>query len=145
MVDKAGRLAMAEKNRPRSALASAAERLGQMARTAGEQRMIETAGIRFPLTGVYSTSPDEEWSRKFMSQGIGPSPACTEEGGFCPMPFDQLQFVAPSPIASAPKPQAAAVHQAPPSERVAASADYIQIGQAIGKPLKRRWFAPKRP
>jgi hypothetical protein len=143
MVDQTGQsLAMAEKARPRSALADAAERLSQLARTAGERQMVERGALRFPVTDVYSMSPDEEWSKKFMSQGIGPVPECAGEGGFCPMPFTSFssgpsESVEPNP---APAPVPMATYEAPPAERLAAPSGYVQIGQAIGRPLKRRWW-----
>jgi len=133
-------------NRPRSALADGADKLAKLARTVREQQIADTLGApRFPVSDVYSMSPDEAWSKQYMSQGIGPVPECTAAGGFCPMPFTaaQLQKVA----ASAPvKPQVSAtvVHVAAPEPVPAAAspAQPAQIGQTIGKPYKRRgWFS----
>jgi hypothetical protein len=80
-------------------------------------------------------SPDEAWSRKFMSQGIGPVPDCTAPGGFCPLPF-----AATVPARSEAEPGQIAA-QVPADEQIPArSVAFSQIGQAIGKPLKRSWF-----
>ncbi|HEY8698141.1 MAG TPA: hypothetical protein VIM02_11010, partial [Rhizomicrobium sp.] len=64
----------------RSAFAEAAERLEQTARAVKTQQVEETQG---PPLGVphrmTAISPDEAWSRKYMSQAIGPR--------MDPMPF----------------------------------------------------------
>src|ERR1700740_1847967 len=81
------RLTMAGSTRPRSALADAADRMSQMARTLREQQLAERGAVRLPEGEVFSTSPDEVWSKRFMNLGIGPTPDCTQPGGYCPIPF----------------------------------------------------------
>ncbi len=134
-------------NRPRSALADGAERMSVLARTAAEQQLVERGAIQFPVTDVYSTSPDEAWSRKFMSQGIGPAPDCTSPGGYCPIPFAMpvaTSAAAPKPcVTAAVEPVRAA--QLPLEREAPASMGHSQIGQAIGKPLKRSWFRRGSP
>jgi hypothetical protein len=128
-------------SRPRSALADAAERLTPLARTAREQQLFDMPGaLRLAASDVYSTSPDEAWSKRYMSQGIGPVPDCASAGGFCPMPFTAAQMDQ-RPAGLAPQPQAAAPMPEPEPTRTAAAPKASgQIGQAIGKPAKRRWF-----
>ncbi len=64
------------RHRPRrSALDDAVARLEQLERSLSGRPVAETRGA----TGGneprgYLPSPDEEWSRKFMNQGIGPRP-----------------------------------------------------------------------
>jgi hypothetical protein len=122
-------------NRPRSALGDGAERLARLARTVREQQIAEMPGaMRLAVSDVYSLSPDEVWSKKFMSQGIGPTPDCAAPGGFCPMPFEQVQIPQPTqspPIRPEPLASASPAGQIPLPRGG-------QIGQAIGKPLKRR-------
>lgn len=115
-------------NRPRSTFAEGAERLAKLARTVREQQIADVQGVvAFPVSNVYSLSPDEVWSKKYMSQGIGPTLDCARPGGVCPMPFE------------ANEPATAIVPQAVKSVTQAApTADYPQIGQAIGKPYRKR-------
>lgn len=124
--------------KPRSALADGAERLAQLARTVREQQIAEQPGaMRLAVTDVYSMSPDEAWSKRFMSQGIGPTPDCAAPGGYCPMPFVQtdLEPVSPATV------QAAPVLEIREARLAAAPA---QIGQAIGKPYRRSWLGLRR-
>jgi hypothetical protein len=136
---------MSQENRPRSALADGAERMNVLSRTVREQQLAERGALRFPVMDVYSVSPDEAWSKKFMSQGIGPAPDCASPGGFCPIPF-AAQIAAPeatrpcdAPVAAEPRLQAA------PAAAEQPAAGHRQIGQAIGKPLRRSWFRRGSP
>src|SRR5947207_2889206 len=105
-------------NRPRSALADGAERMNVLSRTLGEQQLAERGALRFPVMDVYSMSPAEAWSKKFMSQGIGPAPDCTSPGGFCPIPFAMAQAGA----AEATRPCDAAIPAEPRIHSLAAVA-----------------------
>jgi len=122
----------------RSALADAADRMNEMARTAREQQLAQRGAVRLPEGEVFSTSPDEVWSKRFMNLGIGPTPDCTQPGGYCPMPFS----LEPS-RAQAPQRQAAiavAAYEPVPMETSQPAAKHTQIGQAIGKPLRRSFL-----
>jgi hypothetical protein len=120
-------MAEMESNRPRSALADGAERLARLARTVREQQISEVQGITaLPVTNAYSLSPDEVWSKKYMSQAIGPTLDCARPGGVCPMP---VAVDAPAVVSAA---------SAPKTAEKASAADYPQIGQAIGKPYRKR-------
>jgi hypothetical protein len=121
-------MAEMQSNRPSSALADGAERLARLARTVREQQIADAQGITaLPVTNVYSLSPDEVWSKKYMSQGIGPMLDCVRPGGACPMPFT---VDVPAVVAAASAPAMAADKAAGPG--------YPQIGQAIGKPYRKR-------
>jgi hypothetical protein len=114
-------------NRPRSALADAADKLARLARTVREQQIVELQGIdALRVTNVYSLSPDEVWSKRYMSQGIGPTPDCAKPGGTCPLPFAQI---APTTVTGSESRDL-------PTE--AAATAHAQIGLAIGKPYRRR-------
>jgi len=111
-------------NQPRSALADGAEKLALLARTVREQQIAEVQGSHaLAVTNVYSLSPDEVWSKKYMSQGIGPTLDCAKPGGICPLPFAQIEPVARSE---------------PATLSATAASSPTQIGQAIGKPYRRR-------
>src|ERR1700761_3517101 len=73
--------------KPRSGLADAADGLAHLSRTLREQELAERGATRLPEGEVFSTSPDEVGSKRFMNLGIGPVPDCTQPGGYCPMPF----------------------------------------------------------
>jgi hypothetical protein len=132
-------------NRPRSALADGAERMNVLSRTVREQQLAERGALRFPVMDVYSMSPDEAWSKKFMSQGIGPAPDCASPGGFCPIPFASPAAAPQSPRACDAPPLAESHVQALPAPADPLSTGYQQIGQAIGKPLRRSWFRRGSP
>lgn len=120
-------MAETESNQRRSALSDGAEKLARLSRTLREQQIAEIQGINaVPVTSVYSLSPDEVWSKKYMSQGIGPTPDCAKPGGICPLPFGQI---APTTLTG--------TEPATPWPEAAGTAD-VQIGQAIGKPYRRR-------
>jgi hypothetical protein len=133
-------------NRPRSALEDGADRLALLARTVKEQQIAEVMGrSAMPVGDVYSMSPDEVWSRKYMSQGIGPVSDCTAPGGYCPIPFPaKTPVAAPAPqiVTAAPAPLEV-VEPAP--EPVIAAPAGGQIGQAIGKPYRRRSWWSRTP
>jgi hypothetical protein len=112
-------------NRTGSALADGAAKLARLARTVREQQIAEIQGSNaLPVTNVYSLSPDEVWSKKYMSQGIGPTPDCAKPGGICSLPFAQIE---PATITLSP----------PATTRTDAGTAPVQIGQAIGKPYRR--------
>jgi len=131
-------------NRPRSALADGAERMNVLSRTVREQQLAEKGALRAAVMDVYSTSPDEAWHSRYMSQGIGPAPDCASPGGYCAIPF--ALPVAPQAATScscedatqSPRPQLGL------AQAVVQTAAYQQIGQAIGKPAKRSWFRRRR-
>lgn len=59
----------------RSALDEAVARLEQLERSLSGRPVIQIQGAtRADEPRGYLPSPDEEWSRKFMNQGIGPKP-----------------------------------------------------------------------
>jgi hypothetical protein len=134
-------------NRPRSALEDGADRLALLARTVKEQQIAEVMGrSAMPVGDVYSMSPDEVWSRKYMSQGIGPVSDCTAPGGYCPIPFPAktpVAALAPQ-IVTAAEPDVLELVDPMPEPVVAAPVGG-QIGQAIGKPYRRRSWWSRTP
>jgi hypothetical protein len=109
----------------RSPLAEGADRLAGIARGIKENQLARTRSpLPAPVTDAYVLSPDEAWSRKYMTHCIGP---------VCYGPLDEsLPFVRPDPVPAEP----------PPSRDYApspgGSAWQGSIGSAIGKPGKRR-------
>ena len=63
--------------RPRAgALADAAERLGRIASVVKDQQIARNqSGVRPPESDVFTLSPEEAWSKKYMIQCVGP--VCT--------------------------------------------------------------------
>jgi len=114
-----------------SAFAEAAERLEQTARAVKTQQVEETQGP--PLGAPHrmtAISPDEAWSRKYMSQAIGPR--------MDPLPFSGTSLHVPPIVPAAPKLAERAFASEPivPKRGAPIGAD---IGRAL--PQRRSWLA----
>jgi hypothetical protein len=129
-------------DRPRSsALADAAERLSRVASSVKDQQIARNqSGARPPESEVFTPSPEEAWTRKYMIQCVGP--VCTIR------PTDAAALLlprfAPAPAAKQPaqtvelapqRPQPGAATDPQPASRKAAA---DPIGLAIGKPIRKR-------
>jgi len=121
-------------------LADGAERLERLIRGVKDRQFSEASNAPQPksVSNAYVVSPEEEWSRKFMTAGIGPH-------DFKPVQMPAISIAAPSTaLKPAPKALEPAIVAAKPAARTAASAGTVRptpIGAAIAKPVRRRsWF-----
>ena len=109
----------------RGALAEAADRLSRL------ERSLRSRNVGDSMAGAEERSPganpDEEWSRRFMNQGIGPQPELASLRSIETLAKAQHAF-RPAPVAA---PLAAEV--APPAKG--------PIGIQIGKPVQQSFFA----
>ncbi len=122
---------------PKGALAEGAERFARVANVVKDQQLARTnSGARAADNDIYILSPEEAWSKKYMTQCIGP--ICT---------IRPTALGAAGLPANAEKAKAAGVEQAftakePPAKpaggRKAAKAETQPIGLSIGKPVRRR-------
>jgi hypothetical protein len=124
-----------------STLAEGADRLERLIRGVKDRQFSEvhTAPEPKSISNVFAVSPEEEWSRQFMTAGIGPTV-------FKPVQMPSMPIIsANQPLAPAPKaldpsigparPAAKAMPRAPGDVRPG------HIGQALSKPApKRSWF-----
>jgi hypothetical protein len=123
---------------PKGALAEGAERFARMVDVVKDQQRARTnSGARIVDTDAFILSPDEAWSKKYMTQCIGP--VCT---------------IRPTALGAQGLPGAVAQPQAAPADhayvaveaapapagrrRRAAKVRLDPIGIAIGKPVRRR-------
>ncbi|MGD0192435.1 MAG: hypothetical protein ABSD74_16990 [Rhizomicrobium sp.] len=110
----------------RSALAEGAARFDGLARELKARQIAENQGGTVSTDYVHAAvSPDEEWARNFMTQGIGPRLDIQPISAVMPspaMPGVAFDF-SPSPTRAVP--------QAAPETRGA-------IGTSLGKPAPRR-------
>ncbi|MDE2134115.1 MAG: hypothetical protein KGJ49_05910 [Alphaproteobacteria bacterium] len=103
---------MAETRKAGGALLDGAERFDRLARIVKDNQLGRTStGPRPPVTEAFELSPEDAWSRKYMTQCIGP--VC----------FDPA--VEPPVFAKFAAPVEAAANSGP-------------IGLVIGKPVRRR-------
>jgi hypothetical protein len=124
-------------------LAEGAERLERLIRGVKDRQFSEALNAPQPksVSNAYAVSPEEEWSKKFMTAGIGPH-------DFKPVQMPVVSIAAPSAsLKPAPKtvePAIAAVASKPalkPGKTAAASPGAIRpgpIGAAIAKPARKR-------
>ena len=129
--------------KPRAgALADGAERLGRVASVVKDQQIARNqSGGRPPESDVFTLSPEEAWSKKYMIQCVGP--VCTIQPRadaaalllprFAP---GQATAQAPQTVALAPQNPSALKTESPvrPSRKAAAE----PIGLMIGKPVRKR-------
>jgi hypothetical protein len=113
----------------RSALADGAARFDVLAKDLKARQIAESHG------GVVSTdyvrtavSPDEEWARNFMTQGIGPRPELQPVQSIMPSP------AMPGVVFDLTPPQAVAPKSVLPSDGFSAA----HMGSVLGKPAPRR-------
>jgi hypothetical protein len=129
--------------KPRAgALADGAERLGRVASVVKDQQIARNqSGARSPESEVFTLSPEEAWSKKYMIQCVGP--VCTIEPTADAAALLLPRF-APSPAAARTPQSVAVAAQNPPETKVAASARSSRkaaaepIGLMIGKPVRKR-------
>ncbi|HTT97300.1 MAG TPA: hypothetical protein VMF58_04580 [Rhizomicrobium sp.] len=137
-------------DKPRAgALADAAERLGRVASVVKDQQIARNqSGARRPESEVFTLSPEEAWSKKYMIQCVGPvctiqptveaaqpvaDPAALLLPRFAPV---QADAQASQNVAIEPRP--AAAPKAEIAARRARKAAIEPIGLAIGKNVRKR-------
>jgi hypothetical protein len=109
----------------RSAFVEGAARLDSIARPGG-QNGEAPAPLQAAADRMAAISPDEAWSKRFMSQGIGPGKNGPEPAVSIP----DLALMESAP----PKPE-------PPLRReFSKPGKPLPIGAAIGKPMRRSWL-----
>lgn len=138
-------------NRPgASSLAEGAERLERLIRGVKDRQFTEahTAPEPKSVSNAFAVSPEEAWSKNFMTAGIGPN-------DFKPVQMPSIAIAAPTAAQSlrpAPKQlepvmsaqshrKSLAAPKAPPPTRAAGNARPGTIGQVLAKPARKRsWF-----
>jgi hypothetical protein len=144
---------MAEKlASPIGSLADGAERLERLIRGVKDRQFSEASNAPQPKTvaNAFAVSPEETWSKQFMTAGIGPNV-------FKPVQMPVVSVAAPAPAATMPMPApktlepaiTAVAPEAKPAPVLAAktsiespgSVKPAPIGAAIAKPARKRtWF-----
>jgi hypothetical protein len=135
-------------------LAEGAERLERVIRGVKERQFSEVHMAPEPksVSTAFVVSPEEEWSKKFMTAGIGPTefkplempkiPALKPVQSLRPAPKalePAIAAAAPSAKPAMPKPQAKA--EPKPARSAAGDVRPGHIGQVLAKPARRRgWF-----
>jgi hypothetical protein len=72
---------------PRGALSEGAARFDDLARNVKSQQVSQAQGTApRKVNLMHVASPDEEWSKRFMSRGIGPVPELSRVAGWMPQP-----------------------------------------------------------
>jgi len=130
-------------DKPRfGALADAADRLGRVASVVKDQQIARNqSGSRPPESDVFTLSPEEAWSRKYMIQCVGP--VCTIQPTADAAALLLPRF-APSPtVTQAPQtvalaPENPPVLKAESPVRPSRKATAEPIGLMIGKPVRKR-------
>ena len=119
-----------------SSLAEGAERLESLIRGVKDRQFTEAHTAPEPKTvsNAFAVSPEEAWSKKFMTAGIGPN-------DFKPVQMPAIAVAAPAAtLKPAPKDLEPALKHAAPAPRPAAVRPE-PIGQVLAKPVRRRsWF-----
>jgi len=142
---------MAEKlASPIGSLADGAERLERLIRGVKDRQFSEALNAPQPKTvaNAFAVSPEEAWSKQFMTAGIGPNVFKPVQ-----MPVVSVAAPAPAPVAPMPAPKTLepAITAAAPKPAPALSAKSAiespgsfkpaPIGAAIAKPARKRtWF-----
>lgn len=121
-----------------SSLSEGAERLDSLIRGVKDRQFAETHTAPEPKTvsNAFAVSPEEAWSKKFMTAGIGPN-------DFKPVQMPAIAVAAPSAtLKPAPKDlEPAITRAAPPAAPRPGNARPEPIGQVLAKPARRRsWF-----
>ncbi len=121
-----------------SSLSEGAERFENLIRGVKDRQFTEAHAAPEPKTvpNAFAVSPEEAWSKKFMTAGIGPH-------DFKPVQMPAVAVAAPSAaLKPAPKDLEPALAHA--TARSAAKAGDLRpepIGQVLAKPARRRsWF-----
>ena len=121
---------MAKLSEPVGSLNDGAERFERLIKGVKDRQLSEVHNAPTPkaVGSSFAVSPEETWSRKFMTAGIGPQTFAAPQ-----MPSIALAAPLPGqPFAPAVGAPAAAPAKTPGDLRPGA------IGQALGKPAKRR-------
>jgi hypothetical protein len=111
------------------ALSEGAERLQRVVLTVKARQLAETrnAPVLKPASDGFGFSPDEIWSKNYMTVGIGPSP---HRGTVPPAGSVSLRL---------PEQPAVAAKLQPPYMRTAENSPrHMTIGDALAKPVRRR-------
>lgn len=143
---------MAEQ-RSTGSLADGAERLERLIRGVKDRQFSEAHMAPEPkaVSNAFAVSPEETWSKKYMTAGIGPHEfkpvqmpaapvAVPTVAPLKPAPMTlepAMEVQTPRPTPKAPEP----VVQAKPAARPGRDVRPSPIGQTIAKPQRRRsWF-----
>ena len=134
-----------QRNAAIGSLADGAERLERLIRGVKDRQYSEAHSAPEPksVTNAFAVSPEEAWSKKFMTAGIGPN-------DFKPVQMPAIAVAAPTAtqaLKPAPKELEPAMSHGKPSaaaRALPATGGDIRpghIGQALAKPARRRsWF-----
>ena len=134
-----------QRNAATSSLADGAERLERLIRGVKDRQYSEAHSAPEPksVPNAFAVSPEEAWSKKFMTAGIGPN-------DFKPVQMPAIAVAAPTAnqaLKPAPRELEPALSLAQPSTATNARASAPgnvrsgHIGQALAKPARRRsWF-----
>ncbi|MBS0471857.1 MAG: hypothetical protein JSR60_12345 [Proteobacteria bacterium] len=127
-----------------TSLSEGAERLERLIRGVKDRQFSEVQQAPEPksVSNAFAVSPQEEWSKKFMTAGIGPTV-------FKPVQIPTIPVAAPSQtLRPAPQKLEPAITAARPAKQAAMPAAKApgdvrpgHIGQVLAKPARRRtWF-----
>ena len=130
-----------KRNEPVGSLSDGAERLDRLIRGVKDRQFTQahTAPEPKSVSNAFAVSPEETWSKKYMTAGIGPNE-------FKPVQMPSIAVSMPTaaqPLRPAPMTLEPAMEvQAKSAARAARpSARPTPIGQAIAKPQRKRsWF-----
>jgi hypothetical protein len=112
-----------------------AERLDRLIRGVKDRQFTDAHNAPTPkvVTNAFAVSPEEAWSRKFMTAGIGPN-------DFKPVQMPSIALAAPAP-ALRPLPRVPAPKAVEPAMSTPGDLRPGSIGQALAKPARKRsWF-----
>jgi hypothetical protein len=119
----------AKLSEPTGALAEGADRLERVVLSVKARQLAEThnAPVLKPAYDAFSYSPDEIWSKNYMTVGIGPSVRPTSS-----FPGQSTSFGKPGEPLPSAKLQPALAHSSSGTVRP------VTIGEALAKPARRR-------
>jgi len=120
-------------------LADGAERLDRLIRGVKDRQLSEVGNAPAPksVSTAYAVSPEEEWSKKFMTAGIGPMEFKPVQMPVVPLAA-HVSAAALKPAVQAAAPEPKAVQPAIESPGAVRPG---HIGAALAKPAPRRsWF-----
>ncbi|HXC56597.1 MAG TPA: hypothetical protein VNU97_14965 [Rhizomicrobium sp.] len=112
-------------------LSDGADRLDRLIRGVKDRQFSEAHNAPAPktLSNAFAVSPEEAWSKQFMTAGIGPN-------AFKPVQMPVVSIAAPPPPAAKPAPR-----ELEPAIASPGKVRPTPIGQVLAKPARRRsWF-----
>ena len=114
---------------PSGSLFDGAQRLERVILTVKARQLAEThnAPVLKPTSDAFSFSPDEIWSKNYMTVGIGPSVRQPQAG-----PRETGAFTLPE------QPRGGKKLQPPLAHAPALNMQPVTIGQVLAKPARRR-------